>query len=72
MDARNGFEDDPADVEWAFSALLPEMAKTNCKTVVFIMNEVNAIEDEMDMWTMEFMKYFSVQRTSDYADIPWF
>lgn len=69
VDARNGFEDDPADVEWGFSVLLPEMAKTDCSTVVFIMNEANAIEDEMDMWTKEFTKYFTVKRTSVYPDL---
>ena len=40
IDARNGFEDDKADVEWGFSWLLPEMAKTGCKNVWLIMNEV--------------------------------
>ena len=29
--ARNGFEDDPADVEWGFSFLLPEMAEASCQ-----------------------------------------
>ena len=35
IDARNGFEDDKRDVEWGFDTLLPEMAKSNCKTCVF-------------------------------------
>ena len=35
---------------------------TDCKNVVFIMNEVNEIEEEMDMWTKEFMKYFTVKK----------
>lgn len=61
IDARSGFEDEKADVEWGFSWLLPEMSKTGCKTVAFIMNEVrNDIEEEMDMWTVEFSKYFKV------------
>ena len=61
IDARNGFEDEKADVEWGFNWLLPEMSKTGCKTVALIMNEVhNDIEDEMDMWTAEFSKYFKV------------
>lgn len=68
VDARNGFEDEKDDVTWGFSVLLPAMSKTDCKTVVFIMNEVNEIEDEMDMWTKEFMKYFSVHKVSSYND----
>ncbi len=68
VDARNGFEDTSEDTEWGFSVLLPEMAKTDCSYVVFIMNEANDIEEEMDMWTKEFGKYFGVSRTSSYED----
>lgn len=67
VDARNGFEDDKRDAEWAISYLLPEMAKTGCRFVSFIMNEENLIEDEMDMWTVEFQKYFIVNKAADYA-----
>ncbi len=66
IDARNGFEDAKSDVEWGFNYLLPEMAKTSCRFVCFIMNQVNEIEDEIDMWTMEFGKYFAVIRAEDY------
>jgi quinol monooxygenase YgiN len=62
IDARNGFEDDKADVVWAFAELIPAMAKTDCKHIIFIMNEVNEIEGEMDMWGTEFSKYFTVTR----------
>lgn len=72
IDARNGFEDEQADVEWGFSFLLPEMAKTDCRYVVFIMNEVNEIEDEMDMWTREFMKYFVVKKVEDFPQAKAF
>jgi hypothetical protein len=68
VDARNGFEDDKADTQWGFSVLLPQMAKTHCKHVVFIMNEVNDIAEEMDMWTKEFMKYFTVNKATCYKD----
>ena len=66
IDARNGFEDDPEDVEWGFSELLPNIAKTDCKCVAFIMEKVSSIEDEMDMWTKEFMKYFTVVNADGY------
>ncbi len=64
VDARNGFEDEKEDVEWAFRELLPNMAKTDCKHVIFIMNEVNEIETEMDMWSMEMSKYFIVSKVT--------
>ena len=70
IDARNGFEDKKEDVEWGFSVLLPAMSETDCKSVVFIMNEVNEnnLEEEMDMWTKEFMKYFIVKKVTCYED----
>ena len=68
IDARNGFEDDKADVEWGFSYLLPEMSKTGCQKICFIMTEVNEEEigDEMDMWTAEFSRYFKVYKAVTY------
>jgi quinol monooxygenase YgiN len=68
VDARNGFEDAAEDAEWGFSVLLPGMAQTTCKIVCFIMNEVNDIEEEMDMWTKEFGKYFTVIKALNYND----
>lgn len=67
VDARNGFEDEVEDVEWGFNILLPAMSKTTCKAVVFIMETVNNIEEEMDMWTSEFMKYFRAIKVDSYA-----
>jgi quinol monooxygenase YgiN len=66
VDARNGYEDDKEDVEWGFSELLPNMAKTTCRYVIFIMQKTTDIEDEMDMWTMEFQKYFAVSKVETY------
>jgi len=56
------------NVELEFSVLLPSMSSTDCKIVVFIMNEVNEIEEEMNMWTKEFMKYFTVKKVTRYAE----
>lgn len=64
VDARNGFEDEKEDVEWAFRELLPNMALTDCKHVIFIMNKVNDIEGEMDMWSIEMSKFFTVSRVT--------
>lgn len=69
IDARNGFEDEKEDVNWGFTVLLPAMSKTDCKVVVLIMNEVNDIEDEMDMWTKELRKYFAVHKVTSYDDV---
>lgn len=66
VDARNGFEDDKADVEWGIQEYLPGMSHTDCKIVCFIMNEVNEIEEEMDFWTNAFGTYFAVAKATDY------
>jgi quinol monooxygenase YgiN len=68
VDARNGFEDVKEDVEWGFSTLIPQMAETDCKYVVFIMSRIENIEEEMDMWTREFGKYFGVCRADSFED----
>ena len=65
IDARNGFEDDKADVCWGFAYLLPQMSKTGCENVWFIMNDASAdyLKNEMNMWEREFSKYFTVRRS---------
>jgi quinol monooxygenase YgiN len=68
VDVRKGFEDEKSDVEWGISVLLPSMSETKCKMVCFIMNEVNDIEEEMDMWTREFGKHFAVTKVSSYEN----
>lgn len=68
IDARHGFEDEKEDVAWGFSVLLPTMAKSDCKICVFIMNEVSDIDEEIDLWTKEFQKYFMVKKVLSYEE----
>ena len=69
IDARNGFEDEPEDVEWGFSEFLPGMATTKCEAVYFIMEEVSDIEEEMDMWGKEISKYFELIKVTSYEEV---
>lgn len=66
IDARNGFEDKKEDVEWGFKILLPDMSKSSCQKCIFILNDIPAIEDEIDLWTGEFKKYFKVYKVQTY------
>ncbi len=68
VDARNGFEDIKEDVEWGFDVLIPNMARTDCKRIVFIMDNSEDIEAEIDMWTKEFGKYFGVTKVTCFED----
>ena len=69
VDARNGFEDVPEDVEWSFHFFLPELKKTGCKVWGFILPKVSHIEGEIDLWTAEIEKNFIVIRAESYDDI---
>lgn len=68
IDARNGFEDEKEDVEWGFHILLPDMAASGCKNCVFILDTVPTIEEEIDLWTAEFKKYFTVFKVHSYEE----
>lgn len=69
VDARNGFEDSPEDVAWGFHYFLPELRKTGCRIWGFILPEASEIEDEIDLWTDEIKKNFTVIRAASYDEI---
>jgi hypothetical protein len=69
VDARHGFEDVPEDVEWGFQYFLPELKKTGCRIWGFILPEVSDIEGEIDLWTTEIEKNFTVIRAASYDDV---
>lgn len=68
IDARNGFEDEKEDVDWGFTVLLPDMSKSSCQNCIFILDQIPAIEDEIDLWTTEFKKYFNVHKVQSYDE----
>ncbi len=69
VDARNGFEDVKEDVDWGFSWFLPELKNTGCKIWGFILPKVSEIEGEIDLWTKEVQKNFTVIRAESYNGI---
>lgn len=48
--------------------MLPDMALWGCKTCIFLVNEISHIEEEIDLWTAEFMKYFKVKKVFSYVE----
>lgn len=68
VDALNGFEDIQEDVEWGFSYFLPEMKKTGCRIWIFILQEISDIDGEIDLWSAEIQKYFTVLRVKSYSE----
>ena len=69
VDARNGFEGTPEDVEWGFQYFLPELKKTGCRIWGFVLPVVSEIEGEIDLWTAEIEKNFTVIRAESYDEI---
>ena len=69
VDARRGFEDVPEDVEWGFTYFLPQLVRTGCGIWGFILPEVSEIEGEIDLWTREIEKNFTVIRAVSYEEI---
>lgn len=68
VDASNGFEDVQEDVECGFSYFLPEMKKTGCRIWIFILQEISDIDGEIDLWSAEIQKYFTVLRVKSYSE----
>ena len=69
VDARNGFQDTREDVEWGFQYFLPELKKTGCRIWGFVLPVVSEIEGEIDLWTAEIEKNFTVIRAESYDEI---
>jgi|GEM_PF-1593350 len=63
-DARTGFEADPLDLTWALKEWLPATAKTDCKRFIFIVNKVNFLSAEINVFSKEITKYFEFQTTN--------
>lgn len=55
-------------IEWGVQVLLPDMAKSSCKRCIFILNEIPTIEDEIDLWSAEFKKYFQAYKVQSYQE----
>ena len=66
VDARNGFEADKEDVKWWVAELLPNMAKTDCKYVIFIIHNTDEMQSELGRWTKVFGKYFAVVNVASF------
>lgn len=47
---------------------MPRMAQSDCKACIFIKNAATDLDGEIDLWTQEFQKYFTVTKVHSYAD----
>lgn len=68
-DTRDGFEDDPADMQWIFDVFIPAARQTDCRYVFFIIDRDNSLKDELDAQTGEMKNYFTVVPCFDLNEV---
>ena len=68
-DTRDGFEDDPEDLQWIFDTFIPAVRKTDCKNVFFIIDRDNSLKEELDAQTGELKNYFDVRACFDMDEV---
>ncbi len=68
IDARNGFECESTDISWSIETLVPQMAESECLTIIFIVNSLSERMEYLDEWTKVFEKYFKVARATSFQD----
>jgi len=59
-DTRDGFENKEEDTEWLFNEWLPNVSKTTCKIIFFIITKDNNLKDELEGQSVELKKLFEV------------
>jgi hypothetical protein len=68
-DTRDGFEDDPADLQWIFDVFIPLSYRTGCEHVFFIIDRDNTLKNELDTQTGELKQYFDVHPCFDLDEV---
>ena len=68
-DTRDGFEDDPDDLQWIFETFIPVIRRTDCKYVFFIIDRDNSLKNELDTQTGELKNYFDVRACFDLDEV---
>ncbi len=68
IDARNGFECESSDANWSVTNLVPQLAETECLTIIFIVKSLTEKMENLDEWTKVFEKFFKVARATSFQD----
>ena len=59
-DTRNGFENEPADIQWVSDVFLKQAALTTCKAIFFIIDNDNKLKEELEKHSDVLSKQFDV------------
>jgi hypothetical protein len=68
-DTRDGFEDDPADLQWIFDEFIPLARTTTCQHIFFIIDRDNSLKKELEAQTGELKNYFTVKACFDLDEV---
>ncbi|WP_428739295.1 hypothetical protein [Sulfurimonas sp.] len=60
-DTTNGFENEAEDTQWLIGELLPRVLQTNCKKIVFIMEQDSPLQAEIDAQAVGLREHFEVE-----------
>ncbi|NLA86580.1 MAG: hypothetical protein GX847_04720 [Clostridiales bacterium] len=71
-DTRDGFEDDPADLQWLFDVFIPLARRTGCEHMFFIIDRDDSLRAELEAQTGELKQYFDVRPCFDLEEVRQF
>jgi hypothetical protein len=59
-DTRDGFENEPDDIQWVSDVFLTQAALTDCKAIFFIIDSDNKLKEELEKHSGHLRKQFGV------------
>ena len=68
-DTRNGFENEPADIQWVSDVFLTQAALTTCRAIFFIIDNDNKLKEELEKHSVELGKQFAVHYCFSLDDV---
>ena len=68
-DTTNGFENESEDTQWLIGEFLPKVLQTNCKKIVFIMEQDSPLKEEIDAQAVALGEYFEVLQVKSLEEL---
>jgi hypothetical protein len=68
-DTTNGFENESEDTQWLLEEFLPKVLQTNCKKIVFIMEQNSPLQAEIDAQAVALGEYFEVLQVKSLEEL---
>jgi hypothetical protein len=60
-DTTNGFENAEEDTQWLLEKFLPKVLQTNCKKIMFIMEQNSPLQAEINAQAVALREHFEVE-----------